>query len=58
MAKPDWPENVSELDLKAHKGLFCLIRYKRGFADVWVMENYGQQESWTKVYHDVLFGHI
>ncbi|KAI3469500.1 hypothetical protein Pfo_026163 [Paulownia fortunei] len=51
--KPEWAENVSELDLRAHKGLLCLIHYRRGCADVWVMENYGQQESWTKVYPDV-----
>ncbi|CAA0807078.1 Unknown protein [Striga hermonthica] len=48
--KPEWADDVTVLELKAHKGMLCLIHYKRGFADVWVMERYGKQESWTKLY--------
>ncbi|KAK6130395.1 hypothetical protein DH2020_035805 [Rehmannia glutinosa] len=51
--KPEWAENVSEVDLRAHNGMLCLIHFKRGCADIWVMENYGQLESWTKLYHNV-----
>ncbi|CAA2985545.1 F-box/kelch-repeat protein At3g23880-like [Olea europaea var. sylvestris] len=50
VAKPDWAENGSELDLRAFKGLLCLVHYKRGYADIWVMEEYGEQGSWNKLY--------
>ncbi|CAI9776837.1 unnamed protein product [Fraxinus pennsylvanica] len=50
VAKPDWAENGSELDLRAFKGLLCLVQYKRGYADIWVMEEYGEPGSWNKLY--------
>jgi F-box interacting protein len=47
---PDFVNDIDSRDLSVLKDCLCFFASCHGFLDVWIMNEYGNKESWTKLY--------